>query len=555
MLERQEIDALLISALYGELTPSEENRLAAHFEAHPADKTALATLTSTREAVRESRILQVQLDPPQSITTVILQEAARRAPKKKDEEREGWFARLARGFMAHPAMAAVAMLVVVLGVTTLVNSRKGDQFAEQTAPATSQIADSEKSAAGSGSATVANGVVAADQQAPQPKLDSIGGKDEYRVGLADGDVPRDPAKNVDRNVAGTETAAIADGKAAEEKKVDALRQRQEAAKAEQTKQQAQKSAGDSRDDATVVATGTKEKAAKKGTGGASGPSGSYLELRPPEAAPKDLDGAPDPAAANGRVYNYEDDLAKENVNAVTPGPSAPSMAPGATGGGGGNAGAGSGAAPRGGYAQPPATKPDPKPEAPKAGEAQTKTVTQSPAPPPRGNAATGGQAATSPTTTANNTAPRTQPAPKTPAPPPPPPAKVATNTKAPPANTTAKPADKPRAIAPAEDKSANDPQLAWAREQHMAIVAKVRAGDCKGAASIVVVLANRDFAYYRQNVATDRSVKECLAYIDNARERDTEQRAEKSRKKSINEPAPAKARPTGTAVDAAQFVK
>ena len=32
MVERQDIDALLISALYGELTPSEETRLAAHLE-------------------------------------------------------------------------------------------------------------------------------------------------------------------------------------------------------------------------------------------------------------------------------------------------------------------------------------------------------------------------------------------------------------------------------------------------------------------------------------------------------------------------------------------
>ena len=99
-------------------------------------------------AVRESRILQVQVDPPQSITTVILQEAARRAPKKQAEEREGWFARLAKAFMMHPAMAAAAMLVVVLGVTTLVNNRKGDQFAESTAPSSSQVASDR--AAGSG---------------------------------------------------------------------------------------------------------------------------------------------------------------------------------------------------------------------------------------------------------------------------------------------------------------------------------------------------------------------------------------------------------------------
>ena len=136
MLERQEIDALLISSLYGELTPSEETRLAAHLESHPTDKTALAALTSTREAVRESRILTVQLDPPQSISAILLQEAARRAPKQPAEH-EGWFARLARSFMMHPAMAAAAMLVVVIGVATLVNNRKGDQFSESSAPSVS----------------------------------------------------------------------------------------------------------------------------------------------------------------------------------------------------------------------------------------------------------------------------------------------------------------------------------------------------------------------------------------------------------------------------------
>lgn len=526
MLERQEIDALLISALYGELTPAEESRLEAHFVAHPADKTALATLTSTRDAVRESRILQVQVDPPQSITAVILQEAARRAPKKKDEEREGWFARLAKSFMAHPAMAAAAMLVVVLGITTIIKTRGNEQFAESTAPATSQVASDR--AAGSGSAAPANGIATADQPSAATGAD---GKDSYRVGLAEGDA---------KNVAAPETAAALDaGLAAvkDEEELDNLR-RQEATQAELAKQQKAKSEqAVARDDSTVAsATGAKKAPATKGTGSA-GPSGAYLELRPPQATPKDLDGAPDPA---GRVYNYEDDLAKENsVNAVTPGPSAPSMAPGS---GVSSGGGGAATAPRQGYAQPPAdtgsttgkvagnVKADAKPE-PKAAEAK------------KGGES---QAQTKATT-----------APKAPAPPPPPPAKVATNTTTT-AKTPPRPAEKPRAIAPSEDKSVNDPQLAWAREQHNMIVAKVRAGDCKGAASIAVVLANRDFAYYKQNVATDRSVKECLAYIDNAREKDQEQRsAERSRKKSLNEPSPAKAaKPTSpAAVDAAQFIK
>src|SRR4051794_11437357 len=113
----QDIDALLIGALYGELTPADEARLAAHLESHPADKTALDDLKSARERVRESRFLEAQTEPPQAISAMLLQEAARRAPRKavatEGGERESWFHRFVRSFAAHPAMAAAAMLVVV----------------------------------------------------------------------------------------------------------------------------------------------------------------------------------------------------------------------------------------------------------------------------------------------------------------------------------------------------------------------------------------------------------------------------------------------------------
>jgi anti-sigma factor RsiW len=89
MTDRMDIDALLISALYGELTPAEEARLTAHLESHPADRTALADLTHTRAAVRESRIFSVQFEPPQSVSALLLQEAARRAPKPA-RETAGW---------------------------------------------------------------------------------------------------------------------------------------------------------------------------------------------------------------------------------------------------------------------------------------------------------------------------------------------------------------------------------------------------------------------------------------------------------------------------------
>ncbi|MBS1122362.1 MAG: hypothetical protein H6Q90_4590 [Deltaproteobacteria bacterium] len=140
MVDRQDLDALLVSALYGELTPAEEARLQTHLDSHPTDRTALADLTLVRTAVRDSRIFQVQLDPPQSISALLLQEAARRAPRSAKPEqdqadRESWFQRFVRSFVSHPAMAAAAMLVVVVGVAGTLYLRGNDQFAEQSAQA------------------------------------------------------------------------------------------------------------------------------------------------------------------------------------------------------------------------------------------------------------------------------------------------------------------------------------------------------------------------------------------------------------------------------------
>src|SRR6185312_12882903 len=139
-MDRQDIDALLIGALYGELTPADEARLTAHLESHPADKTALDDLKSARERVKASRIFELQTEPPQAISAVLLQEAARRAPRRApagaDGERESWFHRFVRSFAAHPAMAAAAMLVVVVGVAGTLYMKNGDQFAEKTAAPT-----------------------------------------------------------------------------------------------------------------------------------------------------------------------------------------------------------------------------------------------------------------------------------------------------------------------------------------------------------------------------------------------------------------------------------
>ena len=139
MVDRQDIDALLVSALYGELTPADEARLAAHLESHPADRATLDDLKTARAAVKQSRIFETQAEPPQAISAMLLQEAHRRAPKPsrvRDEgERESWFARFARSFFAHPAMAAAAMLVLVVGAAAIIHNRKGgDEMSVQSAP-------------------------------------------------------------------------------------------------------------------------------------------------------------------------------------------------------------------------------------------------------------------------------------------------------------------------------------------------------------------------------------------------------------------------------------
>jgi hypothetical protein len=129
MAERTDLDALLISALYGELAPADEARLAAHLESHPADRTALADLTHTRDAVRASRLFAVQLEPPQSVSARLLQEAARSAPRPagRSDDAMGWFHRFTRAFIAHPAMATAATFVLVVGVAGTLYIRRGEQ--------------------------------------------------------------------------------------------------------------------------------------------------------------------------------------------------------------------------------------------------------------------------------------------------------------------------------------------------------------------------------------------------------------------------------------------
>ncbi len=138
MSTNQHLDALLIGALYGELSPAETAELDAHLLAHPADAGVLAQLRQTQATVRSGGFAQALVEPPQAVSALLLQEAARKAPKKmlatNREEKPGWFARFVRSFALHPAMAAAASLVLVAGIGGVLYMR-GQGAVQDTAPA------------------------------------------------------------------------------------------------------------------------------------------------------------------------------------------------------------------------------------------------------------------------------------------------------------------------------------------------------------------------------------------------------------------------------------
>lgn len=438
MVERHDIDALLIGSLYGELSSADEALLQAHLESHPADRGALADLTRAREVVRASRILQVQYDPPQSISALLVQEAARRAPRAPASE--GWFARFVRSFVAHPAMAAAAMLVLVVGVAGTLHLRKGDQFAQQTIPTSSMPAPAAPATIPPAPADPAAGLLETDgarDQAPSPAAGAPAANAGYQVDLAD-----DPA-------------------APSEKKQKQERARLAAPLEEPNLQQAapRKEPADKE--------GKLQKAAEPDEGAAQKKKSDRkvgIEVTTPSPAPLDLDGETKGASGG---YGAAGDEARPR--AAKP---APSRAPTTT------------AAP----ADDSFAK-EPPFSATVAPAPITSAETAAPPPPPR--AATGASRST------DRTVGRAGP----------PPAEPRTDT----------------------------PTTSWSRDQHARVVAQVRAGNCRDAAVLALELSTRDLAYFQSNVETDRSVKDCLAYINTARERDaaeTQKRTRANRTKS-----------------------
>ncbi|MBV8759245.1 MAG: hypothetical protein JO257_18300 [Deltaproteobacteria bacterium] len=280
-MDRQDIDALLIGALYGELTPADEAVLAAHLESHPADKTALDDLKSAREQVKTSRIFELQTEPPQAISAVLLQEAARRAPKKvavaADEPRESWFHRFVRSFASHPAMAAAAMLVLVVGIAGTIYMKNGSVGVEKT------VDQGEMTAA---TPTTPPAVAVADPSAKTEaaKDQAAGSAAAYQVGLAEGQLDR--KEQVAQAAPETE-------KAAERQQADNQPARAKIAQPTTTTAKA--------DDAVAFEPKAAPHAASKGDYGKKKGTG-YLEVETPQPQPKEM---PDTHDSNDKVADGE----------------------------------------------------------------------------------------------------------------------------------------------------------------------------------------------------------------------------------------------------------
>ncbi|MEO7736066.1 MAG: hypothetical protein ABIY55_34230 [Kofleriaceae bacterium] len=500
MVDRTEIDALLISALYGELTPADEARLTAHLESHPADRTALADLTQTRAAVRDSRILSFHFEPPQSVSAMLLREAARRAPRQVSED-AGWFHRFTRSFMAHPAMAAAAMLVLVVGVAGTLYVRHGDLYAppslSESAPALTADRTADR-----GADRGADRVVAASSEAPSGAAAPLPGAPPPSAATPSvatnqaGDVGR-----YDEHAAGSASFGVG---LAEGGKADAKPQVVAAARPPANGNDGFVLDSDRKELRTGKDVGTDvgnaapaPLPAKPSPAYASKPSkkGSGIEVvRSRELAPKDFDD--------------EQDLAKRSADRIGSATVAKNERAGR--GAPGNAG------PSGGGATPaPVTVPVlPSPDQPAdvaAADAQDPAATsgaklKAPAP--------------AKTVSRSAIAQSKQQPPAQAAPPPPPPAAApAAETLSVAPRDTRRPADKAAAEPKSEEKSAEDSLLAWAAQQHRQVIALVGSNKCREAANAAVGIYNRAPGYYAANVATDRSIKPCLAYVTTERER------------------------------------
>ena len=457
MADRQDIDALLIGALYGELDGDERARLDAHLASHPQDKSALEGLRSTRDLLREAD-LPVSLaaaEPSPAITARLLQEAARRAPAPASGGILAFLASLLRPFAASPALSAATALVLVGGSAGLLYSRGAFDLSEPTTrQAQHQVGGDTTKLAGS---------------APAPG--GAPGVDDYRVALEDGErdnrgegldqldgdkrreaqtgdeAGRATADRADRSLAAAEGASRTAGQSgAEENEVAASAKFQTAT-------------GSGSEVAVGDAVGAKADSRRPG----------YIELT------KQSKDEPNVLALDGTTFKNE----QKNVTVVPADsdgfaddgrPVAPAVAPSGVAPSGGSSG---GAAVGGGGGTTDKKAPA------RVALAEGRAADPAAAPPPaqKGNKPIAGK----------------------------------------PSTTQQVARDQGKAGGSSYDPAKAAALDTWARDQHARMVKLVNAGKCTDAGTVGADIARKAPDYYQSNVANDRAVRACRPYVDRAR--------------------------------------
>lgn len=122
------MDGLMMDWLYDELDPSSSAQVAQHVDGCSRCSTEMAALRRTREAFRGMS----HLEPPAAISAILLHEAARRSPASAAAARAATGSRFRDRLLAwfrpighHPALAAMASLVLVAGVAGALYVRRG----------------------------------------------------------------------------------------------------------------------------------------------------------------------------------------------------------------------------------------------------------------------------------------------------------------------------------------------------------------------------------------------------------------------------------------------
>lgn len=506
MVDRTDLDALLIGALYGELTPVDEARLMAHLESHPADRTALDDLTRTRAAVRESRILAFQLEPPQAISALLLQEASRRAPRAVTDRGEAatWFQRFVRSFMAHPAMAAAATLVLVITAAGTLYLRGTDQLARSEAPSVAldrAAAPHTTTAMAPGpapAAPVPEAVVPPAATAPGPQVGAQAGSS------AAGTATSDPYRFDGAPAAG----AAAQDKAARQvpSEVDQLQDPGSVGRASYKKA---KRAGQRAMQDDLLELGAATKPAPPAARPSKAEAVHGIELRTPQLQPKDL-AEEKPDVSRREIARNQRNAAAGGGAPATPSASVPPPPPASAPANAPGTGRAAGPA---GAADFDASQVQQAPAAPAASAASATNEAKRPAPKQSVNQL--------PSASANNTA------------------NAQTDRRL---GKTANAANTESTVNSDAKQVQGDPVLEWARKQREQVIAYVNANRCREAATTAVEIYNRAPEYYNANVATDRQIKPCLAYVASERERADRSRA--SNKNAADVQAPAQAAPS-----------